>query len=152
MEQLCEDAISQATLALLQEGAPRVGTAGPAPAAGPAPTAGASAAPPRPARAPRGFALGPIPPGADLQPAARAAADHAVAAWQAARFDAALAAFSEAARLQNDPQFLFDQAVCEQRLARNAEALAHTQQFIARAPASPYRPYADQLMGELAEE
>jgi len=130
MDQLCEDAVKQASQVLAQEGS--------APA--PAPVA-------RPA--PRGFALGPIPPGADLHPAAKAAADRAVVAWQSAQFEGALNAFREAGRLQNDPQFLFDQAVCEQRLGRNTEALAHVQQFIDRVPQSPYRPYADQLFGEL---
>jgi hypothetical protein len=79
-------------------------------------------------------------------------ADRAVANWSAARFDAALNDFREASRAHNDPQFLFDQAVCEQRLGRIAEGLQHTQQFIDRAPQSPYRPYADQLYGELQQQ
>ena len=141
MEQLCEDAVSQAQ-SLWAAGGARP----PQPAYNPPPQP-AYNTPPAPHR--QGFALGPIPPGRELAANVRALADGGVKAWQAAQFDAALTAFREAHRLSNDPQFLFDQAVCEQRLAHVAEALSHTQQFIDRAPQSAYRPYADQLFGEL---
>ncbi|MEO6952124.1 MAG: hypothetical protein ABI321_09945 [Polyangia bacterium] len=139
MEQLCEDAINQATLAWSQGGA--------APAPQPQPQ---YAPPPQPA-APKhsGYALGPIPPARDLPSNVKALAEGGVKAWQAAQFDAALTAFREAYRIGSDPQFLFDQAVCEQRLAHFSEALSHTQQYLDRAPQSAYRPYADQLFSEL---
>ena len=145
MEQLCEDAVRAAREQWAQEGSappPQYGTRIPAPP--PARPAPPPAAPP-----PAAMALGPIPPGNDLPPAARAAADRAVGAWQAARFDVALAAFREAERMHPDPQFFFDQAVCEQRLGQYRQGLAHTQVFLDRAPQSPYRPYADQLLAEL---
>ncbi len=148
MEQLCEDALASAAQVLQHEGEPPVGVAPPTSAysnSRPAPAPAQQR--PRPA-----LALGPIPPGPELPGPAKAAADAAVAAWQGARFEQALVAFREAARLHNEPQFLFDQAVCEQRLGRYPEALAHTQQFLDSAPQSPYRPYAEQLFGELQQQ
>ena len=138
MEQLCEDAMSQAAMAWASGGI--------------APPQQQQYAPPLPqTAAPKhsGYTLGPIPPAKELTPNVRALADGGVKAWQAGQFDAALTAFREAHRISNDPQFLFDQAVCEQRLAQYSEALSHTQQFLDRAPQSAYRPYADQLFAEL---
>ena len=152
MEQLCDDAINQASLAWSQGGAvsapqPRYDAQQQQPYDVQQPRYDA---PPPPA-APKhnGYALGPIPPARELPPNVKSLADGGVKAWQAAQFEAALTAFREAYRVGNDPQFLFDQAVCEQRLARFSEALSHTQQYLDRAPQSAYRPYADQLFAEL---
>jgi hypothetical protein len=143
MDDLCADIARSVQQVIAEEGhAPAHGGYAPPP---PPPPSAAYGAPPSAVT----MTLGPIPPGADLQPAAKAAADRAVAAWQIAKFDVALAAFREAEHLQNDPQFLFDEAVCEQRLGQNHPGLAHAKAFLERAPSSPYRPYGDQLVREL---
>jgi hypothetical protein len=147
VDDLCADIVRNVQRIAAEEsgGAPPRGGYAPPP---PPPSYGAgNSAPPPPSAVT--MTLGPIPPGADLQPGAKAAADRAVAAWQIAHFDVALAAFREAANIQNDPQFLFDEAVCEQRLSQYRQGLAHTKSFLDRAPSSPYRPYGDQLVKEL---
>jgi tetratricopeptide (TPR) repeat protein len=80
---------------------------------------------------------------------ARASFERGVAAYEAARFEEAIAAFMEADELAPSPQLSFNIARCYERRGDDRYALVAYREYLQRAPAAPNRVEVEQRIAEI---